>query len=81
LPFLPIWISNKIEFGSLSKSQFIKEVSISYWFATKDAINSVHNSGKKVNVWTVDDSERIKQLIDIGVDGVITNQPNIKIDI
>ena len=31
--------------------------------------------GLKVNVWTVDDPEQAKQLMALGVDGIITNKP------
>ena len=77
LPYLPIWISNRIEFGSLKRLYFIKEISLLYWFANKDAINCIHNSNKKANAWTVDNQEKIKKLVYIGIDGVITNYPNI----
>jgi glycerophosphoryl diester phosphodiesterase len=33
--------------------------------------------GYRVNAWTVDDPLRITQLRDLGVDGIITNRPNI----
>jgi glycerophosphoryl diester phosphodiesterase len=78
-PFLPIWISNKLEFGSPDDLNYIKEISICNLFATKDAISCIHNSNKKVNVWTVDDINRIYKLINIGVDGVITNHPEIRV--
>lgn len=32
-------------------------------------------AGLEVNVWTVDDLQRIRQLIEMGVDGIITNTP------
>lgn len=76
-PYLPIWISNKLEFGSLEKLNFVSEISFFYIFATKDAIKSIHKVNKKANVWTVDDANRVKQLINLGVDGVITNHPEI----
>jgi glycerophosphoryl diester phosphodiesterase len=34
-----------------------------------------HERGYAVNVWTVDDPERLRALRDMGVDGIITNDP------
>ena len=33
--------------------------------------------GLKVNVWTVDDPQRARQLVALGVDGIITNKPQL----
>lgn len=79
-PFLPIWISNRAEFGSLEKLDLVSEISFSYIFATKDAIKNIHKANKKANVWTVDNADRVKQLIKLGVDGVITNHPEMLIE-
>jgi glycerophosphoryl diester phosphodiesterase len=40
-------------------------------------IRAVHSAGGQVYVWTVDDASRIEQLSDLGVDGVITNDPRL----
>ncbi len=40
-------------------------------------IKSVHAAGGQVYVWTVDDSAHIAQLSELGVDGVITNDPRL----
>jgi glycerophosphoryl diester phosphodiesterase len=34
-----------------------------------------HDRGYRVNVWTVNDAERMRDMIDLGVDGIITDHP------
>jgi glycerophosphoryl diester phosphodiesterase len=40
-------------------------------------INDAHARGLKVIPWTVDDPATMESLIDLGVDGIITNYPNV----
>lgn len=39
------------------------------------SISAAHELKLSVNVWTVDDTEQMRSLIDAGVDGIITNDP------
>jgi glycerophosphoryl diester phosphodiesterase len=49
------------------------------WDPAVDAafVRLAHESGIAVNVWTVDGPERIGELAALGVDGVITNVPDV----
>lgn len=38
-------------------------------------VRRAHEAGLQVNVWTVDDPDRIRQLAEFEVDGIITNDP------
>lgn len=42
-----------------------------------ESIVRAHGAGLQVNVWTVDDPDRIRQLAEWGVDSVITNRPAV----
>lgn len=41
---------------------------------TPALVDAVHRAGKKVQIWTVDDSETMERLIDAGVDGIFTDR-------
>lgn len=43
----------------------------SYW------INKVHESGKEIFVWTINDPEAIKQFIELGVDNLMTDDVDL----
>jgi len=41
---------------------------------TPSLVEAVHRAGKRVQIWTVDDSESMERLIDTGVDGIFTDR-------
>lgn len=47
---------------------------------TADSVARAHAAGVEVNVWTVDDPDRIRQLAAWGVDAVITNRPAVALE-
>ena len=40
-------------------------------------ISAAHDLGVRVDVWTIDDSEEIHRLLDLGVDVIMTNRPEV----
>lgn len=46
-------------------------------FVTPELVDRAHHYGLSVNVWTVDDPDRMRELAAWGVDGIITNVPDI----
>lgn len=48
-----------------------------YGVVTPRLVHTIHDAGKKLNVWTVDDPERIESLRELGVDGVCSNDPRL----
>lgn len=44
---------------------------------TPRLVETIHDAGKKLYVWTVDDPKRIDSLIGLGVDGICSNDPRL----
>ncbi|MFQ5557434.1 MAG: glycerophosphodiester phosphodiesterase [Acidimicrobiales bacterium] len=42
---------------------------------TRGFVDSTHRAGIQVHVWTIDDPDEMRSLLDIGVDGVMTDRP------
>lgn len=43
--------------------------------ASRELISEVHNEGLKVFAWTVNEDNEIRRLLELGVDGLITDHP------
>ncbi|MCU1361872.1 MAG: ugpQ [Ilumatobacteraceae bacterium] len=44
---------------------------------SRDVIDDCHAHGLQVNTWTCDDPDRMRQLVQWGIDGICTNVPDI----
>lgn len=42
-----------------------------------DLINGAHDRGYRIYAWTVDEPERMRQLMELGVDAICTNRPDV----
>jgi glycerophosphoryl diester phosphodiesterase len=47
-----------------------------YQFLTESVVHNTHNLGMKVIPWTVNELTDMQQLVDWGVDGIITDYPD-----
>lgn len=54
----------------------VPEYSMGMRLPTYRFIQSAHKCNLKVHVWTIDDMEDMERLLDLGVDGIITDYPD-----
>nr|WP_183321008.1 glycerophosphodiester phosphodiesterase family protein [Flexivirga oryzae] len=40
-------------------------------------LRRAHHAGVQIHVWTIDDADQIRQLLDLGVDGIMTDRADI----
>lgn len=62
---------------NLKMLDFVPDIYSPYHiFVHKELVENVHSKKMKLIPWTVNEVERMKELIELGVDGIITDYPN-----
>lgn len=54
-------------------------LNIDYKYCTQELINEAHKNNLIVSVWTVDNANDIRKMLDLGVDNITTNRPDLLI--
>lgn len=47
----------------------------------KRFVDAAHTQGIAVHVWTIDDADEMRNLLDLGVDGIMTDRPTVLRDV
>lgn len=76
---LSMLVSNAIAFKKqLAELGFVPEIYSPYFTQlTTEIVKALHHKGMKVVPWTVNTTEQMNKLLDMGVDGIITDFPNL----
>ena len=46
-------------------------------FLSRRLVEAAHDAGMAVHAWTIDDAAEMRQLIAMGVDGIMTDRPTV----
>jgi glycerophosphoryl diester phosphodiesterase len=49
--------------------------------ANRGFVDGAHRRGLHVHVWTIDDADEMRRLLDLGVDGIMTDRPSVLRDV
>ncbi|MFD2037608.1 glycerophosphodiester phosphodiesterase family protein [Belliella marina] len=76
---LAMLVTDPTKFQSqLDELGFQPKIYSPYFVAlTKEAVGELHQKGMKIVPWTVNTTEQMQDLLDMGVDGIITDFPNL----
>lgn len=61
--------------GDVSDMDYIDGFSVRHNFVNAGLVRNIHKKGKKIYVWTVNSEDRIKDLLLLDVDSIITDNP------
>lgn len=78
--FGPVQIASLLAVGRVPWGGQIAQVPVKSGpipVVTRRAIAAAHRRGLQVHVWTVDERDEIDRLLDLGVDGIMTDRPMI----
>lgn len=64
-------------YGNFYSKAYIDFYSIRHNFANQRVVNSIHEAGKEIHVWTVNTPQEIERMKSIGVDCIITDNPTL----
>ena len=59
--------------GDITKIEYADAFSVEASSVNESLVNKVHNSGKEIYAWTVNKESSISEMIDMGVDNIITD--------
>ena len=64
-----------IAIGEFYNLKYADAFSIKYTYITNEVVRNIHDKGKKVYAWTIDDDKTLEKMMMLDVDSIITNKP------
>lgn len=76
LSVLPLHLDSRIKTGTIYKYKSVQAINPYFKMLNKRKVDKIHGRGQKILTWTVNEKEDMKRMIELGVDGIITNYPD-----
>jgi glycerophosphoryl diester phosphodiesterase len=64
----------------IARSASADALVMNYAFVNKELVYKAHQEGLKVFIWNIDDPDMLKPYVDMGVDGIGSNDPRILVE-
>jgi len=64
----------------IARSASADALVMNYAFVSKGLVDKAHQEGLKVFIWNIDDRDMLKPYLDMGVDGIGSNDPRILVE-
>lgn len=74
-PDLPVGLIAAVAYGDLSQAAGIDAVSAEVTFASEELVDRLHQNGRPVFFWTVNQEQEMRRTARLGADGIITDNP------
>lgn len=80
IPFGPLLAAKPLDYARIAQDMKADGIMPFFEFLDEKFVQDAHQRGLKVITWTVDRPEDIKKVMDMGVDGIISNYPDRLLD-
>jgi len=76
VPFIKVQFDQRLMLENILKNPHYESINVDHRYATPNLVRKIHRHNKKIYCWTVNQELRMFRLMNMGVDGIITNYPN-----
>lgn len=74
--WLPLMLDFKLHFAALSDYDYVEGFGVSKSAVNRYLVERIHELNQVIHVWTVNSEDDINDMLDLGVDGIISNYPD-----
>ena len=79
------WLKTKLGLGTRGSSPYdalqVPEYHRGLRVIDRRLVDAAHDRGMQVHAWTIDDPSKMHALLDLGVDGIMTDRPAVLLDV